>query len=536
MGLRDELTDLLGSETYFGMDFGTSTCYMAYKEGDGAPRIPNYRDVSRGGIPSLFWRDKDGNEWVADQVAAKQGLESDPAGVCPSVKMKLAQKQILLNAMAYTPREIGIKLARRVLTLSRQALEQEMVEMEFDKLVCGVPVKFGAAKKGEVQYILQQATGCKNIRLVAEPILAALTNDFYTKKYRRESRRVLVVDMGGGTLDVVLLLPNPTPTPAEPYPYIAKCPMGLGGAYDADDDVAGVAKDAVAGDAQDAAMEKLIMEKVRQTPGTVDMRILEDENQFDRRRLRQIAKETKERLSSVDSCTVSISGLKCGSTIVTVTRSEYEDRIRPMFQKTVDLAAEVLKKCELERNPDIDILLVGGATYTPLLRQMLEERFFWLDEKQIMQRFPERAVALGAAIYAQMPELVRPRVAQGYAVNTHLADGKQEVLQVVIPSGANLPMTVTSNFQTRDANQWAVAFSVYEIDSGEEGEHIQIGSGRTTQFKIKHQFGGAVPRETPIRLTTTLTEDGVLNMKVEDFQADKKVTSETFNMNNTQSV
>lgn len=517
MSLKNDLIDLLGDNYSYGMDIGTSCSYVAYKEGNSTPKVPNYRGVCQGGIPSLAWRDKNGNEWFCDQVAEKQGLVEDPAGVWSSGKMKLGEKQVILNGHTYTPRYLLLKQVQRVRRISEEALEQEMIEMDPKEWVVGVPARFSAAEKGEMRYILEEATGGKRIRLVLEPILAAVANDYYTKKTGRSPRKVLVLDMGGGTFDVVLLIPNEHPTVDNPEPYIACHPDGL----------------RQAGDALDVIMEELILEKVRRNPGAVKLDILNNPNHYDRRRLRQTAKETKERLSSVDSCAVNITGVDCGSTVVNVTRAEYEARIRPMMQEAVNLSADVLKRCKLGDRPDIDILLVGGATYTPLLRKLLEEKFFWISKENIMQRFPEKAVALGAAIYAQTPELVRPKVAYGYAVNTHINNGKEEVLRIIIPSAANLPMTVPANFLTLDENQSSVKFSVYEVPNTNNKVHMKLDEGRITAYSITHHFQTRVPKGTSVKLSTTLTEDGVLTMTVEDFQKQKQITNKTFTMNNT---
>lgn len=517
MSLKNDLADLLGDNYSFGMDIGTTCSYVAYKEGGATPKIPNYRGVCQGGIPSLAWRDKEGREWFCDQVAERQGLVEDPANVWTSGKMKMGDGQVVLNGHAYSPRYLLLKQVQRVRRVSEEALEQEMIEADPREWVVGVPARFTAAEKGELRYIVEEATGGKRVRLVLEPILAAVANDYYTKKTGRTARKVLVLDMGGGTFDVVLLVPNTTPTVDHPEPYRALEPDGL----------------RMAGDALDVVMEELILEKVRENPGSVDLDILNNPNHYDRRRLRQTAKETKERLSSVDSCAVSITGISCGSTVVTVTRPEYEDRIRPMMIEAVDLSAAVLDRCKLGAHPDIDILLVGGSTYIPLLRKLLEEKFYWISKENIMQRFPEKAVALGAAIYAQTPELVRPKVAYGYGVDTYTYHGNEPVLRVIIPSATDLPKTVTATFETRDNNQFAVKFSVYEIPNTGKAIHMKQDQGRLTAYSITHRFDSQVPKGTKVKLTTTLTEDGILTMSVEDFQPQKRVTEKTITMNNT---
>ena len=519
MSLEQELNQLLGNSVCFGMDIGTSNSSVAYKEQGMNPKTPDYMGANRGGVPSLAWRDRAGNEWYCDQVMGKQGLLEDPAGVWVSGKMKLGQKTVTLNGYDYETRYLMTKIVQRVLEISRKALEEEMVDMTPEAWVAGVPVRFTAGERGELETILQQATGGKRIRLVPEPILAAVANDYYTKKQGRQPRKVLVLDVGGGTFDVVMLVPNEAPTADQPEPYIALHPDGL----------------REAGDVLDEKAEEVILEALRKNPGGVRMDILENEDHYDRRNLRQIAKAAKERLSNVDACAVQVTGVDCGQTMVNITRAQYEEKIRPVLQRMVDLSSQVLAKCGMGNYPDVDILMVGGASYTPLLRTLLEEKFHWIPKEQILHRFPEKAVALGAAIYAETPSLVKPKVAYGYGVNTHIDDGKQEVLRVVIPSGAQLPMTVTAEFSTLDANQAAVKFSVYEVADTGSSTHLRLENGRVTTYSITHDFYSRVPRDTPVKLTTTLTEDGVLTMKVEDFQPQKRETEKVFTMTNTRS-
>lgn len=508
MTLKETLTDVLYS---FGIDVGTSSCLIAYKEPAAKPKVPSYRGSNSKGIPSLFMRDKNGNEWAGDQVVDRQGQAEDPNGVCESIKMNLAEDTITLNGHAYTPREIAVRLVERVMQVSREALDLEMVELAFSRLVCGVPVRFRAKERAEMKAILMEAIG-KDIqyRLVHEPVLAAVANDYFLRRTKQDLRPLVVFDSGAGTTDVVLLEPNKNPTARNPHPYITH-EDSLQGNRDA-------------GDVLDEKMEELLLEKVKQNPGTVKMSILLDKKHADRRRLRQTAKEAKERLSNADSCAVSINGLECGSTMVQVTRKEYEDRIRPVLDKWIKLVEKVFAGSGMGHNSGTEILLVGGTTYIPLLRQMLEEAF---PKSQIHQRFPEQAVALGAAIYAELAEdetPVLPKVAYGYAVNTYI--GNVEKLEVMIPTGAKLPMTVTSDFYSRNNNQFVVAFKVYEVDRGTAGEYLLMNQGQAVEhankegqfceYKYTHQFGRSVPKGTEVSLAVTLSQDGILTMRSKD--------------------
>lgn len=501
---------------YFGMDLGTSNSLIAYTEGNGlSPKTPSYPGTCRGGMPMLFWRDKRGMEWAGDQVIERNGLVEDPSGVCQSVKMKIGEQEISLNGHSYSPKAIAAKLIQRLLAVSRESLQMEFVDLNFDTLVVGIPVVFTAAAKKEMQEILETATGGKKIQLIPEPILAALTNDFYTRKVGRCPRRTLVVDVGGGTTDAVLL--EPTDNPREPY--ITKNPKGL----------------LAAGDVMDCIMNELVLDKLHEDSGTLNMSIIENSSHFAARRLRASVRAAKECLSKEESYSLEVSDYSGGSARVMITRAEYENRIRPLVQKIVDLSADVLEGCNLGANPDIDILMVGGTTYTPLLRTMLAEKFPWLSREHIIQRFPEKAVALGAAIYASCPEIIMPKVCYGYAVETHLVENNQEpkkVIEVVIPPNATLPFSSTFDFFTLNAGQESVAFRVYEVTGGIAGQDLEPEQGLPTSYRVAHSFPHPVPENTPIKLTTVLSKDGTLSLTVRDELTNSNPTQKSFSLGN----
>jgi len=517
MAVTDELSGLFGKKN-FGMDFGTYRSVLAYKGTGDQPRVPTYRNENLGGVPSLYWYTADGRELVGDQVLQANGAMVDPAGVCSSVKMKLGQS-ITLNGKTFTATEIAVKLMKRILEVSRLALEQDFVGMDFDVLVVGAPARFWASLKGEIESISIQATGGKKIRVVPEPILAAVANDYFNQRMGKGMRTTLVYDLGAGTFDVTLLKPNPDRTYDNPYLYEACTPDGL----------------PLAGDDLDEAMVELLLDIIRRNPGGLDLSVLENRDHHDHRRLRLIARDVKENLSSVPEYTAIISGVECGSGLVTVRRSDYESRIRPLLKQTVDLTAAVMKKNGLTDQDDVDLLLVGGSTYIPLVRTMLEEAFPGMAGR-IYQRLPEKAVALGAAIYAEQPEVVLPKVAYGYAVPVYNQQKKRRMLYVCIPSNAKLPMTVTHSFATRFDKQNAVDFQIYEVDEGQSEECLEMSSGKKLgrEYGLEHSFGKAVPAHTSVKLTTTLDENGVLHMEVDDLGVSGSVSAQTFRLTNVE--
>ncbi len=490
---RFESTD----NTSYGLDFGSYRSIMAYKERDRDPETARYTDACAGGIPSEFWYDENGDEHVGDEVIVQDGHMIDPDGQCQSIKMKLDKKRISLHGRVYNVEEIGEKLVKRIKEVTYEVFESELIDTDIRRLVAGVPVRYNAAVKGTIQSIIAMGMGLtkEDVTLIAEPILAAIAVNYFLNKKNPNatSRPLLVFDMGHGTFDVAFLEPNNNPY--EP-PYEVVSSDGS----------------MVAGSVCDKIMAQYIISQLKKNPGTVSVASLEDPDSSDYLKLMRVANEKKELLSKTESCTALISDSNGGAATVTLKRSEYEELLAPEIKSTIDLAAEVVKKANRSNQGDFDILLIGGSTYIPLITKMLKEKFFWLSSNNFKQYFPERAVALGAAIYAETPDIITAKTAYGYAVNTYHKD--KVVLDVIIPSNEELPVTMENIYYTRADGQTGVSFTVYELETAEEGELYDPGDGDITPYRITHNFGQPVPKNTKVELTTTLTESSTLVLQI----------------------
>lgn len=500
--------DEKGVSVAFGLDFGTYRSMIAtYDRDSGSLAVPNYSDACLGGIPSLFWRTADGKEWVGDEAYARDCLSNDPDGVCSSVKTHLHEKEIVLHGHSYTPQEIAARIVQRVVAVTNPLLEQEYIDTEFDAITCGIPVRFGAPEHDEIKRIVSKALGPgKTVSIVPEPILAALSTDFYLEKSGKSTNRpVLVFDMGAGTFDTALLQPNPKPTARNEYPYIVLTSDGS----------------EIAGDAMDTHMEQLMLSKL---PAGKEWETLKNTRHQDRIALHFSARKVKERLSmegctEIDELITTSAGGRC---TLHITRAEYEQCIRDDIRKNVELSAKIVEEKGFWNNAALDIVLVGGSTYLPLVRKILLEKFSWLDGSHIQQRLPEKAVALGAAVYTALPSVVRPKFAHGYGVSTYNVKENREMIHVCIPSHADVPMTQKFTYATRFNGQTGVQFMVYEVDHGALGQFLELADGSQLKsgqraFTIYHGFNRSVPADTQVELTVTLDENGILTLRVGDF-------------------
>ena len=107
----------------------------------------------------------------------------------------------------------------------------------------------------------------------------------------------------------------------------------------------------------------------------------------------------------------------------------------------------------------------------------------------------------------------------------------------MIPSDAVLPKKDISNYKTLKEGQTAVTFHVYEIYNTDGRKVLSMDEGSQKEYSITHKFGRRVPMGTNVSLTTTLSEEGLLTMKVTDFLYDSPgPTTVTFNLSGTTPV
>lgn len=500
-----------------GIDFGTSTAMVAFMASpDGPVQFPHLPADIAHGMPTLFMYDRNGCEFVGDQVIDINGLVEDPQSVCQSVKMKLGKENIQLNGRSFTPRYMAVQEVKRLLELCRQCFAQNFVDMAYDVVSVAVPDAFNAAARGEIRAIIQEATGCQDVRVGDEASMAQLASLHARNFAGKPSRGVLALDCGAGTTDACYLSPS-----NGKEPYETHHPKGI----------------RVAGDAVDAALAALVMDKLRKEPGTLNLELLKDHTCFAYRRLCTQCTRAKEHLSRAESYTLEVSDFNGGYSRIRITRAEFEAAIRLLLKQMVDLGEEVLNLCNLGPRPDIDILLVGGTTNIPLLQQMMRQRFSWVREECFKPYLPDKAVAMGAALYAAQDfggsgkELIT-KTPFGYAIKV-LTDNKTKTrLQVVIPPGAALPCKVESRFATSVDDYASATLHVYEVRSGYTDQILELDQGKATDYLLEHEFPRPVAEDTLIKLTAELSRDGILTLTSRDEVPGGKKCSKSFTLAN----
>lgn len=470
-----------------GMDWGTSRSYPAIVDEDGICQslLPSGNHICSGGIPSLFAYSEEEGEILCDDVMSEELEIYAPEQVVSSVKMKL-KESFWLDGTEFTGVDIAEYIIKAQMQYAMEELEIQDLEADDSKVVVCAPVSFGTTERSLLREAFRNV-GYEVVRIIPEPVAAAI---YYGRK-----GTILVLDIGAGTADAAIVKENLVMTVKTPYPYICVDTTGV----------------KVAGDMFDEKITDYLVKRfIREVDG-IDAELLKDREGAAYRRMKAAARRAKESLSNKWEVGVVFNGREAGSGRIKLTRQEMNEAIHPLVERIIECVKELM-----DRNKDIDpgdleIIMTGGSSYIPYIKEMLAQTFWQISAEKIYIKAPEKAIGFGAAIYAADDTQIRSKVDFSYGVNTYIDD--VEMIQTLIPAGVELPYTVTHNYCTKYEDQIKVSFNLYEYRSRNKELPIDKKMKMNVAAAV-HEFYRPVPKGTGCTAKMTLTEDGILNLDV----------------------
>jgi len=370
-----------------GIDLGTTNSLVAYIDAQtGQPKcIPGPYGSTL--CPSVVSIDADGSIIVGEP--AKRRLLTQPERTIYSVKRLMGrgpgdiQDELKLFPFRIDPSSknvIRVRLGQKVFTppeISAFVLRElkNWAEAFFgetvDRAVVTVPAYFNDAQR-QATKDAGKIAGLEVLRLVNEPTAAALAYGLHEK----QRGRVAVYDLGGGTFDISVLKLIST-SEGDIYQVLStNGDTHLGG-----DDI-------------DNLLQAFVHERILQ------------HNQIDfsphgelAQELRKALINVKHQLSEADTATLRFS-LPNGKVFAhEFTRGAFEALVKPVVDRTMGPVKQALSDAQLKPSDMDEVVLVGGATRTPLIRHTVQEYF---DRKPHRELNPDEVVALGAAVQANI--------------------------------------------------------------------------------------------------------------------------------------
>src|SRR5579885_1278929 len=346
-------------EPIVGIDLGTTNSEVAIVR-DGQPHV--FEEDGDPILPSFVGLSEDGRLLVGKP--AKNQWVLAPERTVKSVKRKMGQDvKVQLGGQEYRPQEISAMILRKLRDRAAQQLGQPV-----SKAVITVPAYFNDAQRQATREAGELA-GLDVVRILNEPTAASLTYD----PSQRELRRMLVYDLGGGTFDV----------------SIVQAQEGVVEVLSSHGDTA------LGGDDFDDLLLNLVCDRFQQEHD-IDLRA----NVVARARLLRAAEAAKRHLSDHPFARIEEEFIaeKDGQALhvnLEISRSEYERLIQPLLDRTMDCVQRALDDANLVPAQIDKVVLVGGATRTPLVSALLEDR---LRQPAHQEVNPDLCVAMGAAI------------------------------------------------------------------------------------------------------------------------------------------
>ena len=370
-----------------GIDLGTTNSLVAYTDAQtGAPTcIPGPYGSTL--CPSVVSIDADGSIIVGEP--AKRRLLTQPERTIYSVKRLMGRGpgdiqdelklfpfridplsknviRVRLGDKVFTPPEISSFILRELKNWA-EAFFGETV----DRAVITVPAYFNDAQR-QATKDAGKIAGLEVLRLVNEPTAAALAYGLHEK----QRGRVAVYDLGGGTFDISVLKLIST-SEGDIYQVLStNGDTHLGG-----DDI-------------DNLLQAFVHELILQ----------HDEIDFSphgelAQELRKALIEVKHQLSEAETATLRFA-LPNGKVFKhEFTRGALEALVKPVVGRTMGPVKQALADAQLKPTEMDEVILVGGATRTPLIRRTVQEYF---DRKPHTELNPDEVVALGAAVQANI--------------------------------------------------------------------------------------------------------------------------------------
>src|SRR2546427_2344251 len=349
----------MASDQIVGIDLGTTNSLVAYMQGETPAVIPGEDGLNL--VPSVVALDE--KNWIIVGNAARKYLIETPERAVYSVKrlmgrgvediqdelkffpFRLADDiqpgevlRIKVGERTYTPPEISAYVLRQ---LKRNA--ERFFGGPVTKAVITVPAYFNDAQR-QATKDAGRIAGLDGLRLVNEPTAASLAYGLDEK----QNGIVAVYDLGGGTFDISIL---------RLHDGIFEVLATNGDTHLGGDDI-------------DNLLMRIALEDIHSEWGE-DISSKSDAVQLLRRRVI----EAKERLSSEPSVKLDVE-LPGGQRYQReITRDAFEQLIEPVVQRTVAPTKQALKDAGLKPEQIDEVVLVGGSTRIPKVRQLVEDLF-----------------------------------------------------------------------------------------------------------------------------------------------------------------
>jgi molecular chaperone DnaK len=472
------------SELVLGIDLGTTNSAVGVVD-SGFPVLLADADGRRI-TPSAVWIGRDGGVEVGTKALRRRAIE--PERVVTSIKRLIGRRAAEIEdsfphpiekkpdgeptVLGKTPVEISAEILKELKRIAEWRMESTIT-----KAVITVPAYFNDAQRADTKRAAELA-GLEVLRILNEPTAAALA---YGLDKLGERSRVAVYDLGGGTFDLSIL---------EMQDGVFQVLATHGDTRLGGDD-----------------LDALIIDHVLRIEG------LDQISSIQRIRLTEEAERVKCQLSAEETATFRVPFFDDGRNIeCQISRADLETIAAPWIARSIRCCARALADAQFEASQLDAIILVGGSTRMPAVRNAVE-KFFGC--KPDTSQHPDEAVALGATIQGG---ILSGALAKMILLDvTPLSLGIETLgglMNVLIPRNTTIPCKAGETFTNAVDGQAAMKLRVLQGEREMANDNWELGHFDVT-------FQAAPKGRARVGVQFKIDENGILEVLARDIASGK---------------
>ena len=473
----------MAKEKIIGIDLGTSNSQASVVLGGKPTIIPSAEGATVAGkmFPSIVAFTKDG-QLIIGEPARRQAV-SNPAGTVMRAKRKIGTDfTYQIYDKEYTPQQISAFILQKI---KRDA--EAFLGEPINKVVITVPAYFNDNQRTATKDAGKIA-GLDVVRLVNEPTAASMAYGLD----KEGEHKVLVFDLGGGTLDVTI--------------------MEFG---DGTFTVLSTSGDTqLGGTDMDESIIKWVVSEFNRLEG-----INLDEDSTAMQRVREASEKAKIELSTVLETEINLPYITATNKgpkhlLLKLSRSKLEQLIEPLIKRCIHPVEQAIKDANLGKDEIKKVILVGGPTRMPIIKKFIEEKIGKVVDRGVD---PMECVAMGAAIQgAILAGDIKDMVLLDVTPLTLGIETLGGVMTPLIERNTTIPTKKSQVFSTAADFQNAVTIHVIQGERPMCKDNVSLGN-----FNL---MGIApAPRGIPqIEVSFDIDANGILGVSAKDLGTGKE--------------